>query len=223
MCKNSINGAGVWQDRAVNAFLSAQLAEIEKAANRLDPNEVATYRYLRALLQRDDADARQIFEKMFIAYYGLNSGGITDKFREAYFDRLYELRGKPIDDACYDRLLWELYEIPRHEGKKGRKSLQFSFVSKLVSILDESRPLFDTNVRRFFGLDVPQSDSPDLRIAGFVSNLVLLKTNYEAWLKDARFERILGNACDRIPELRNCHPIRACDFFVWQARRLYQE
>jgi hypothetical protein len=198
-------------------LLTAQLPLIKAAAGALEAKPVRTYARLRQLLVKEDAQARTAFETEFTGYYGLKSGGVTPQFRKVFFDRLYALRGKAIDEPLYALLLRELYEIPRH---KGDKALPCSFVSKLIAIHDESRPLFDRYVSRFFGVAAPQSSSLDLRIAGFVSNLANVRANYYTWIKDERFLRALEELCDRIPELRSCHLVRACDFLVWQAGKL---
>jgi hypothetical protein len=199
--------------QGVTTLLTAQLPLIEAAAGALDPKPVRTYTRLRQLLGTEGAQARVAFETEFTRYYGLNSGGVTPQFRTVYFDRLYALRGEAINDSCYAPLLQELYEIPRH---KGDKALPCSFVSKLIAIHDESRPLFDKYVSRFFGLAAPQSASLDLRIAGFVSNLTTMQANYHAWIEDTRFRVVLEKVRGRIPPLRRCHLVRVCDFLVWQ-------
>lgn len=193
---------------------TAQFPLIRAAAGALDSEPVRTYARLRQLLVLEDAQARTEFEAKFTEYYGLKSGGVTPQFREVFFDRLYALRGKAINDPPYAPLLRELYEIPRH---KGDKALPCSFVSKLIAIHDESRPLFDRYVSRFFGLAAPQSASLDLRIAGFVSNLAAVRANYDAWIEDARFLEVFEQLRDRIHELENCHLVRICDFLVWHA------
>jgi hypothetical protein len=202
-------------------LLTAQLPLIEAAAGALDSEQVRRYARLRQLLGNNGPPARQTFETEFTRYYGLNVGGVTPRFREVYYDRLYALRGMALDDPPYASLLRELYEIPRHRGDN---ALPCSFVSKLIAIHDESRPLFDKYVGRFFGLGAPQSTSLDLRIAGFVSNLATIRTNYHAWIKDERFLAIFEQLRDRISELRDCHHlVRACDFLVWQAGKLDEQ
>jgi len=129
-------------------LLTAQLPLIKAAAAALESKPVCTYARLRQLLDIKGAQARTTFEAEFTGYYGLKSGGVTPRFREIFFDRLYALRGKAIGEPTYARLLRELYEIPRH---KRDKALPCSFVSKLIAIHDESRPLFDRYVSRFFG------------------------------------------------------------------------
>lgn len=195
-------------------LLTAQLPLIKAAADALESKPVCTYARLRQLLDTKGAHARATFEAEFTEYYGLKSGGVTPRFRKVFFDRLYALRGKAIGDPTYARLLRKLYEIPRH---KSDKALPCSFVSKLIAIHDESRPLFDRYVSRFFGLAAPQSVSLDLRIAGFVANLAVVRANYHAWTEDARFQEVFEQLRNRILELRDCHVVRVCDFLVWQA------
>lgn len=198
-------------------LLTAQLPLIKDAAGALDCKQVRRYAFIRELLGKNDPQARRKFETEFTVYYGLKAGGVTDHFREVYFERLYALRGKTIDDSSYAPLLRHFYKIRRH---KGDKALPCSFVSKLIAIHDESRPLFDRYVGRFFGLGAPQSASLDLRIAGFVSNLGVVRANYDAWIKDARFQAVFKQVRDRICELGNCDLVRVCDFLVWQAGKL---
>jgi hypothetical protein len=112
-------------------LLNAQLPLIKAAAGALNSDQVSRYARLRQLLGNDGPQARNTFETEFTAYYGLNAGGVTPRFREVYYDRLYALRGKTLDDPPYASLLRELYEIPRH---KGDKALPCSFVSKLIAI-----------------------------------------------------------------------------------------
>jgi hypothetical protein len=200
--------------QAMTNLLTAQLPLMKAAADALDFKPVRTYARLRQLLSMEGAEARRTFETEFTRYYGLNAGGVTPQFREVYFDRLYSLRGEAINESCYASLLRELYEIRRHIGDR---ALHCSFVSKLVAIHDESRPLFDKYVSFFFGLTAPRSASVDLRIAGFVFNLETVRANYHAWTEDAQFLAVLEDLRVRIPELWGCHLVRACDFLVWQA------
>lgn len=198
-------------------LFTAQLPLIKEAADNLDPSLVSVYTGLCQSLKKNGSAERRTFESEFASYYGLNYAGLTPQFRKVYFDRLYGLRGKKIDDSTYAPLLRELYEIPR---RKGDKALQCSFVSKLVAIHDESRPLFDKYVRGFFGLREPKLQSLDLRIAGFVANLAIIRASYFAWSEDARFQAVFEHVRSRIPELRTCHFVRVCDFVVKYASKL---
>src|SRR5271170_1697001 len=89
------------------------------------------YLELKELLPNDGHQARKKFRALFINYYGLNVGGLTDEFKDRFFEILFGcnviVNGQP--DFC--TILAELNRIPRKEGDC---AMQFSFVSKLVAI-----------------------------------------------------------------------------------------
>src|SRR5688572_17165467 len=97
-------------------------------------------------------ESRGEFERTFCSFYGLKAGGLTDKFRQRYFDLLFGLKLSPGSQPPYEKLLLELHAIKRH---KGDLVLPASFVSKLVALHDDSRPLFDRHVSNFFGVAMP--------------------------------------------------------------------
>jgi hypothetical protein len=88
-------------------------------------------------------------------------------------------------------------------------------VSKLVAIHDESRPLYDTYVSRFFGMAPPAVGSIEFRIAGFVENILRIQTEYESWATESHFIQIVEPLIRKCPKLGTCHSIRLCDFLVW--------
>lgn len=162
---------------------------------------------------------RLLFEKRFAYYYGLNSPGLTDEFRRRYFRLLWAFR-MPAGGDPYAELLQDLYQIRRSNG--GR-ALPCSFVAKLVAIHDESRPLYDRYVSGFFGMSAPAMGSVEFRIAGFVENLERIRHVYGAWAADQPLAAAIASLRRRIPDLRQCHHVRICDFLVRTAARRWIE
>lgn len=187
-----------------------QLACLGKAATQVDSDSITTYLALKARLHSTEAADRAEFRHQFTQYYRLNSGGLTEPFKQRYFELLFALDPNQADP--YTPLLLELYEFPRRQGDK---ALQCSFVSKLVAIHDEARPIYDGSVSDFFGVSAPSAGSVEFRISGFVTNLNYIKEHYEAWTQDERFQPLLDRLCAQHPTLRECHPVRLCDFLVW--------
>lgn len=183
---------------------------LEKAAERIRPTDFDGYFGLKDLLASKDHKDRREFQRRFASYYRLHNAGLTDAFKKRYFTLFFEFQPRQKDP--YTSLLLELYNIPR---RKGDHSIQASFVSKMVAMRDESRPLFDRHVSNFFGLSVPSVGSVQFRIAGFVRNLQYIQANYETWAADDRFRRITTVLFDKHPRLQTCHPTRVCDFLVW--------
>jgi hypothetical protein len=182
---------------------ASRTAEIAKSAN--------TYMRLRSVLRADSWPAgKDEFKEGFARYYGLHYAGLTDRWRDAYFDLLFSFRERMPDDP-HSFALKELYKI---ETRRKTPALQCSFVSKLVSIHDEHWPLFDRYVQSYFGVGPPSLTHLDFRISGFVRNLVEIRIRYDAWSDDGRFVAIRDDLKVKIPALAECHAVRIGDFLV---------
>jgi hypothetical protein len=79
-----------------------------------------------------------------------------------------------MPDEPHRLALQKLFQIKRRQGDK---ALQFSFVSKLVGILDERQPIFDQYVQHYLGLGPPSLMAlPEFRISGFLRNLAEIRS-----------------------------------------------
>lgn len=176
------------------------------------------YVTLRKLLADASPDGEKVFRQKFSSYYELNAAGLTNKWKEEYFKLLFSFR-KSMPDEPHRYVLNTLFQIQRHQGDK---SLQFSFVSKLVSIHDELQPIFDRYVKYYFGLGPPSlMKLPEFRISGFLRNLAEVRRRYAVWSDNAKFAVILHGLRATVPGLAQCHPVRICDFLVWSVGKKY--
>jgi hypothetical protein len=188
-----------------------------------DTDQIAStaskYVKVRKLLADGSLAAEKEFRVKFSVYYGLNAAGLSDKWRERYFKLLFSFRER-MPDEPHRLALQKLFQIKRRQGDK---ALQFSFVSKLVGILDERQPIFDQYVQHYFGLGPPSLMAlPEFRISGFLRNLAEIHRRYEAWSDDGRFAASLRGLQTIIPDLAQCHPVRICDFLVWSVGKRYK-
>lgn len=187
-----------------------QIARLERAVAKIDPDSVQTILRLRVLLRSKDEADRMKFRDLFAKFYRLNSGGLSEEFKKRYFELLFDF--DPHQADVYTPLLRELYTYPRRQGDY---ALQGSFVSKLVATHDDSHPVYDKHVSDFFGMSAPSSGSIEFRIAGFVENLNLLRATYLAWIDDPRWRSVFARVSERIPAVDVLHPVRVCDLLVW--------
>lgn len=168
----------------------------------------------RLFLERQDRHPAQ-FCREFTLFYGLNTGGVTEAFKKRYFELLFDLKIEEGVDP-YTPVLTELYEIPRRQGDK---ALQCSFVSKLVAMHDETRPLYDRHVSDFFGITVPPNTNVQFRIANFVADIERLRQTYACWSQDEQFLIILQKLIKQHPTLKDCASPRLTDLLIWTVGR----
>lgn len=153
------------------------------------------------------------FRSLFTTYYGLTVGGLTDAFKDRYFEILFSrnviIQGRPN----FAGILTELSGI---KNKRGLNAVPFSFVSKLVAIHQERSPIYDRHVRSFLGFKEVKAPSLELRIEWFVGTISRMANSYQAWAKDNRIQPILERLKIRDVRLQQCDVVRLIDFLVWK-------
>lgn len=187
---------------------------LDKAERWIFHSDFCPYLELKALLPDATPDARDRFRFLFTTYYGLNVGGLTDEFKDKYFEILFSgnviLNGQPD----YEGIFNELSGIKR---KKGDCIMPFSFVSKLVAMHLENSPIYDRHVLNFFRQKAPAASVAKIkRIEWYDGFLKNVSYSYTAWANDSLVKPILERFKARDNKLKNCHDIRLLDFLVWK-------
>lgn len=172
------------------------------------------YLELKELLPDTSTHARHQFRSLFTKFYGLNVGGLTDDFKNRFFEILFSGNVIANGQPEFQTILNELSLIPR---KKGDCAMPFSFVSKLVATHLETSPIYDRHVVAFFGAKVPTASQPKQnRIAWYVDFLKRVALDYATWATDARITPILDRLQARDQRLAQCDVVRLVDFLVWK-------
>lgn len=193
------------QDRHLRAF--------NRAERLLLHCNFCPYLELKELFRRDDPDSRYLFRSLFTDYYRMNSGGLTESFKDRFFAILFSSDVIKLGRPDFQGILQKL---SRFRGSHGRYTLPLSFVSKLAGIHMESSPIFDKYVQAFFGKWTPSASKlKQERISWFVDFLHCVTADYEAWSSNSDMQDILERFKSRDSRLRDCHPVRLIDFLVW--------
>ena len=195
--------------------MTAQQKEwLAESATTLKAEDLRPYFEIWALFDRlrnggGSEEERLRFEKAFCRHYRLD--GLGDKaFKQSYFKQMFALDLKG-ETTPYPRLLLAL----KRPASAGKPRMEFSFVSRLVAMHDEARPVYDGRVLRFLKLKpVPQGEDAD-RIKAYLETLDTIKATYDAWKPE--YPRICGPLLQRLEPLRQCHCNKVWDFIVWQA------
>lgn len=191
----------------------SHLAAFDEAETLMFHSDFCPYFELKEMLSSGTPLARRRFEILFTSYYRLNVGGLTDDFKRQYFRLLFEA-AKQATRPDFSSIVLELAAFP---NRKGHRSLQFSFVSKLVAMHDELSPIYDRHVRAFFAPAFPSNTDHDFARTEIMRQfLAHVERQYCMWATDARVTIILDRLKERDARLRDCHPVRLLDFLVWK-------
>ena len=165
---------------------------------------------LQKMLAEASPHSRERFEYLFTKIFGLKQARLTDSFTKKYFEILFSKKIYGVNGQLdYRSILTTLYRF------KGR-SLHFSFVSKLVSIHDGSRPIYDKHVLAFFKVKAPAAAKENkVRIDWYTNFLDLVQRSYIEWQKDERIAVLISKIRVRDSRLKEFDTVRLMDFLVW--------
>lgn len=189
----------------------------------IEKESLDVYLFLREQFKIGPILTNYLFQFVYRSFYRLDNAGLTPEFKSEYFRLMEDHRSS----NCLDlgSLSKKLYEIP---NRKGQKSLQFSFITKLANTVDDDYPIYDSAISKIFCFRPPYSDKKKS-----VDNRLILFLKFYDDLKKYYHELLNGNSCapifacfyetysdenySRIPRLK------VLDFFFWAAGKINED
>jgi hypothetical protein len=120
------------------------------AFKKLDVESFHVYNFLKEEFKKtNDIRENCLFQFVYRSFYGLDNAELTKEFKNRYFELMQEYRTTSIDlkEICID-----LYNYKTQEGLS---SVQFSFATKLANTIDDSYPIYDSEVAKVFNFNQP--------------------------------------------------------------------
>ena len=189
----------------INKNCNAILSGLERI------NDVSRYLKIQRLSREVDVSIDKQFQRMYRAYWRMNVARLDDAFYARYFGLLERLKGTEITDI--DRVVRQSLAA---SSSAGRKSLQFSFATKLVHTLDQRAPVYDSFVAAFYFFKGPSSgDAFDVRLEQLLGFYGFLRTEYARVIRDALLDVAIHQFHDRFPTNEVLPDERVVDFLLW--------
>lgn len=178
---------------------------------------VAIYQFLVSEFAKGSVAENQVFQFMYRSFYRLDVAGLTPEFKSKYFWLLETSRNSKSVDI--KQLTKVLYDLP---NRKGQKSLQFSFVTKLANTVQPAHTIYDAEVASVFGFRPPHNYKAfDVRLEEYLAFYVRLSDIYNEILKRDHllaprqmFREMYGVQQKSFPD------IKVLDFIFWSAGKL---
>jgi len=185
----------------------------------IQEESLSVYCFIHDQWNGSSAVENKLFQFVFRSFYRLDNAGLTDEFKQKYFELLEAARNqKPnIKDICKT-----LYDI---ENRKGSKSLQFSFATKLANTVNPTLPIYDSEVAKMYGYKPPLPyKSLDQRIESLLKFYEHLAADYAKILSNGSLEETLKAFDNRFPSYQDkVDNNKKLDFVVWSAGKLREK
>ncbi len=148
--------------------------------------DIRTYLTLLSRFRNVDVTWDTEFQKKYCRYWRLFGAGLSQDFRSAYFELMEGSKGRALPSIR--ELTRILSTVP--SNSLGRRTLQFSFASKLLHTLDPHRPIYDSMVATFYRFSVPNpTKSFEGRLQSFLSFYDFLVAEYKQVLTNRLLEQ----------------------------------
>lgn len=149
--------------------------------SNLNSENIAVYIFLKNEYAKGKILDNFVFQFVFRAYYRLDNAGLSDGIKRRFFELLDQKQ------TNLETILSELYEIPT---SKGKKTIQFSFATKLLHTINGNKPIFDSGVSRV--TNIRPTGSGKAKIHSCIEKYDFLEKLYLDMLQNERITNIIS-------------------------------
>jgi hypothetical protein len=199
---------------------------IDQLLSEIDSEKhVKRYVWLTGNLCKVDVSADKDYQKEYRSYWALNGAGLGKEWINAYFSKLEELKrnsesgAKPGSETVKE-VVSELWKVPTNN--KGYRSLQFSFASKLVHMVNTDLPLYDRMVGDFYFLPTGFAGKcMCARVRRFMESYNFLVEEYERVLDRGILNRSIEEFRRTFePDSLRFSDVKVIDSLIWKCAAL---
>lgn len=151
----------------------------ETIIESLEEESVAVYVFLYNEFLKGDITLNPVFQFVYRSFYRLDNAGLTPEFKTAYFELLQQYRSEhsidPVD------IVNELY---RYERRKGDHSIQFSFTTKLINMIEPTYPIYDSEVARVFQFSTYYIKDKEKKLARYLEQQDIIIQTYNQIIEE---------------------------------------
>lgn len=186
----------------------------DEIVENIEFESIVTYNFLKKLFADFDVRKNYLFQFVYRSFYRLDNAGLTSEFKNEYFIILEEYRNQNFFN--FSDVLQRLYEIP---SKRGLNTFQFSFTTKMLNMIDEQMPIYDSGVARMFSFVRPYVSPFDEKLKIYMKQYEEIKNVYKEILNKHLLPKMNVYFDERFKEYK-INEIKKMDFVFWSAGKL---
>ena len=183
----------------------------EEILSNLDFESIAVYSFIKNEYAHGNIQGNLVFQFVFRSFYRLDNAGLADEMKNRFFELLAEKQ------TNLGIILSDLYEIPR---KKGDKSMQFSFATKLLHTIDNRKPIYDTEIGSLT-FSKPKRSDKNTEIQDYIELYNNLEKLDAELLKNDKIQTVISKFRLKFRvDNEKISDIKALDFILWSLGKI---
>jgi len=181
-----------------------QLIESNKneVIQSIPPYHIDEYLYL---LDVNKHYSDESYQKRYRIFFRMNAARLPSEFYYKYFTLLDELKSNGTQS---------LAQVITDIQVDSKPTIQASFASKMLHIVNPSIPIYDSLVREFYFYPRPMNKNQEDRIKSIVDFHVFLKTEYQRIIDQGLLKESL-TAYDKVLDGRSITDVKKIDTLIW--------
>ena len=185
--------------------------------DRIPQESIEVYLFLMDRYSPGNVAGNRVFQFVFRSFYRMENAGLTDEFKSEYFAIMDSYRGASDLDIC-----GIAERLRRILNRKGQKSLQFSFITKLLHTVNNSYPIYDAEVARVYRFRTPSyQESFGKRLERYATFYRQLGESYREIIKSGSLQPAITMFSDAFPDhAKRLSDVKVLDFIMWSAGKL---
>ena len=141
----------------------------KEVIKNIDQESIDVYLWLKNAHEKGNIKNDHIFQFIFRSYYGLDRAGLSNAQKEKFFELLAK------KETNLSIILRNLSKLPNLQNQN---AVQFSFATKLLHTIDNSKSIFDSQVsavihRRVTGNSVEEKIESAEKLYNYLENLYI--------------------------------------------------
>lgn len=186
----------------------------ESIIENLSKESVAVYVFLYNEFLKGDVTINTVFQFVYRSFYRLDNAGLTPEFKTAYFELMQQFRNETSISPV--EIVDKLYSFKR---RKGDHSIQFSFTTKLINMIDPTYPIYDSEVARVFQFSTYHLKDNAKKIARYLDQQNTIVQTYNKIIEENLLAQSLAVFHNKYKKY-DLPLIKKLDFIFWSYGKL---
>ena len=185
-----------------------------KIIGNIEQESIDVYNFLKQQFYTTDVTKNYVFQFTYRSFYRLDNGGLSPQLKTEYFKILEENRD--AIELDFNSVLQRLFLIP---NRKGQHTFQFSFVTKMFNTINDSIPIYDSEVARAFSFPSSYQRGFEKKIIKHLEKFQQIQKAYK-YILDAGLLSKTFNSFDENFKDNHLSEIKKLDFIFWSAGKI---
>jgi hypothetical protein len=180
----------------------------------IEQESIDVYHFIKEEFVKSNANDNYLFQFVFRSFYRIDNAGLTPEFKKEYFNILEQYRNNNQFD--FDKVLSRLFAFP---NRKGQNTFQFSFVTKMSNTINDSMPIYDSEVAKMFSLSRPYQTEFEIKLDKYLDQLDIIQKGYNQIIEQNLLPETIGLFDHKFVN-NNLSEMKKLDFIFWSAGKI---